>query len=150
MGKKRKEDGGQETYEVWIYKDSGEWAQAAERGNQGIFGQKPRALLIAQSKSNEEGVVETLVIERRPIASFNGPSISLKGRLAAAVAKANQNGETTPPASGEGEAEKKKEETHADGVHGDRAEEGQVVDSGPQREGEAGAPGPQREAASGR
>jgi hypothetical protein len=134
MGKKRKEEEGQETYEVWIYKEDGEWARAQERGNDGVFTSKQRALLIAGSKSQEEEVVETLVIERRPIASFNGPSISLKGKLAAALAKAN------------GTEEKKKEEIHADGVHGDRAEEGEVVDPGPGREGEAGVPRPAGEA----
>ena len=120
MGKKWKEEG-QETYEVWILRDNGEWMQVQERGNQGIFQRKQRALLIAGSKTNEKGVVEILVIERRPIVSFNGPSISLKGRLSAAL-----------------DGDEKKEETYADGVHGDRREADQIVDPGPGREGQTG------------
>lgn len=107
MGKKREE--GQETYEVWIYKNSGDWAQIVEGGNQGIFKHKPRALLLAQEKSLEEGIVEALVIERRPIVSFNGPAISVKGRLAKTDSLMVDES-------------KKKEESHAaDGVHGNRA-----------------------------
>ncbi|MGI0148684.1 MAG: hypothetical protein ACREDF_04030 [Thermoplasmata archaeon] len=139
MGKKRKEEEGQETYEVWVSKDDGTWGRVVERGNDGIFSHKQRALAIAGSKSVEEGVVETLVIERRPIASFNGPSISLKGKLASAASKVNSS------TSGEVEP-KKEEEIHAGSVHGDRPEEGQVIDPGPGRPGEAGVPGPVREA----
>lgn len=141
MGRKKKEEDGQETYEVWISKTSGTWTQAVDGGNDGIFHNKKRALLIAGSKSTEEGVVETLLIERRLIASFNGPAISLKGRLAAAVAKENS--------SAVDGSQEKKEKSSADDLHGDRTEEGQVVHPGPEREGEAGASGSAGEAAAG-
>jgi hypothetical protein len=80
MGKKRKEESGNETWEIWVHREDGEWMRVVEGGNDGIFANKQRALAIAGAKSTSEKVVEALVIERRPIANFNGPSIALKGR----------------------------------------------------------------------
>jgi hypothetical protein len=143
MSKKRKEEGGQDTYEVWSFKTDGTWKQIAERGNEGIFGHKPRALLIAQNESSKEGVVETLVIQRRPIASFNGPAISLKGRINAAIEKQTSAEAKDVP---EPEEKKKEEPAHAPDVHGDRPEEGHVADPGHGHPGEAGVPRPAGEA----
>ena len=111
MGKKRREEKeGNETYEVWSAYIDGTWKQLTERDNGGIFPSKQRALLLAQNQSMKDGIIETLVIERRPIASFNGPAISAKGRFRA--------------------VEEKKEVPHAADVHGDRPEAGQVVPAG--------------------
>ncbi len=134
MGKKRREDReGNESYEVWISHSSGRWTRVVERGNDGIFEQKARALAIAGVKSTVEGVVETLVVERRPIASFNGPAISLKGQLRA-VGRSD---------------ELKKEESIGNDLHGGRSEAGPDASSGTQLERQADPGGSVREAPAG-
>lgn len=133
MGKKRKEDAeGQETYEVWVYKTDGSWTQMVDKGNDGIFETKQRALAVSGWKSSHEGVVEAIVVERRLIASFNGPAIALKGRLKSGLRIV--------------EDKKKEEKSDGDFVHGSRPQEGQVVAPGPGHEGKAGVPGPAGEA----
>lgn len=99
MSKKKKLDEA-ETFEVWMLKTNGEWYQIQEDGN-AIFVGRNRALLIAQSRSQGQDVVETMVISRRPVASFNGEAISLKHRIRP--------------------VEKKEEQTHVEPeVHGAR------------------------------
>ena len=120
MSKKRREDReGNETYEVWIHLVDDTWKQTVEAGNDGIFQSKQRALAMAGARSRDEDVMETLVIERRPIASFNGPAIGMKGRTRAVE-------------------KKKKEETDAASLHGNRPEAHEVVPAGPGHGGETG------------
>lgn len=85
MGKKSKPDE-PEQFEVWIFYETGKWKQVQEDGDP-IFKSKNRALLIGQSKSQGPGVVEVMVILRRPIATFNGEAISQKGRIKAVEKK---------------------------------------------------------------
>jgi hypothetical protein len=121
MGKKGKAEE-IEQYEIWILHGDGTYKQVVEGDNAGIFTHRARALAIASSKSGNKGVVETMVISRRPIATFNGEAISLKGQLSA--------------------VQKKKEEPHGvDKVHGDRPKEGDDKPAGDQHVREASAPG---------
>lgn len=85
MGKKSKPDD-PEQFEVWISTLDG-WMQVEEKGNGGVFVSKNRAMLLAESKSHGEGVVETMVIARRPVAVFNGEAISVKHQLNAVEKK---------------------------------------------------------------
>jgi hypothetical protein len=125
-------------YEVWSFKIDGNWYRAEERGNDGIFSQKNRALLIAGNTSTEAGVVEVIVIERREIARYNGDSIGEKFRL-------NQDRKKTSTGDQPVEKEKKKEEeSHAE-VHGDRSKESDVPASGAEHVGEAASGGSERE-----
>jgi hypothetical protein len=114
MGKKQKVDEGHENYEVWVsYADKRGFCRIEEKGNDGIFDNKNRALLLAENASHKDGVVETLVITRKVIAAFNGEAISLKHRL--------------------GETSREKEvKPHADQVHGDRPKAGDVPVPGAQ------------------
>ena len=120
MGKKNKNIDEPENFEVWIlYAEKG-WMQVEEGGN-AIFQRKERALLLAQSKSNGKGVIETMVIARRPVATFNGEAIAFKHK---------QNA-----------IEKKKENAHAEPeVHGGGPEARDAADAGTQLQSEA-APG---------
>jgi hypothetical protein len=97
MGKKGKPEGSDQ-YEIWISSVSG-WKRVEEDGNGGVFVNKQRSLLIAESKSHGEDVVETMVIERRPIAVFNGPAISAKHQLAAVERKKEADHGTVPGGS---------------------------------------------------
>lgn len=81
MGKKGKPEES-EQFEVWISSVKG-WFRVEENGNEGVFVSKNRAMLLAESKSHGDEVVETMVIARRPIAVFNGEAIAVKHRLAA-------------------------------------------------------------------
>jgi hypothetical protein len=117
MGKKGKPED-ELQYEVWISTTSG-WKRVEENGNGGVFVSKQRSLLMAENKSHGEDVIETMVIERRPIVVYNGPAISAKHLMAA--------------------AEKKKEKDHGE-VHRSRAQENDLPDPGAQLGGEA-APG---------
>jgi len=119
MGKKNKNLDEPEQYEVWILYAADGWKQVQERGDP-VIQSRNRALLLAESKSHGAGVVETMVISRKPVASFNGEAIALKHKVNA--------------------VEKKKQEEKADEVHGDRKAEGGVADPGAQHVGEA-APG---------
>ena len=123
MGKKGKPEDDNANYEVWIAATDG-YFRVEERDNGGVFASKQRAMLLAESKSHGENVIETLVIERRTVAVFNGPAISVKHKMAA--------------------IEKKKEAAHGE-VHRSRAEEDQLPDPGPQLSGEAAPGGPGRE-----
>lgn len=111
-----------ETYEVWICYATDGWKRVEEKGNDGVFENQKRALLMAESKSHGAGVVETLVVERRPIAVFNGEAIGLKHRL---------------------NAVSKKEEGTDGKVHGDRPEASDVPAPGAQHVGEAAPGGPE-------
>jgi hypothetical protein len=84
MGKKGKPDE-PEQFEVWISKVDG-WSQVQEGGNGGVFPNRNRAMLLAESKSHGEGVIETMVIARKPIVVFNGEAIGVK-HLVGAVEK---------------------------------------------------------------
>jgi hypothetical protein len=110
MGK----NGDQSSYEVWAFKDDGQWVQIVDGDNEGIFELKPRALAAAGAKARQKGVVEVILVERAVIASFNGEAISLKGQLM----------------SGGGNRKKKEmsdgESSHD--VHGDRPPEDAVAD----------------------
>jgi hypothetical protein len=122
MGKKNKAEEGNETYEVWISAIDG-WKRVEEHGNGGVFTNKQRCLLLAESKSHGDDVVETMVIERRPVAVFNGPAVSVKHRMAA--------------------IERKKEEDHGT-VSGSGSQKDDVLPRGPELLGEAspgGRPG---------
>jgi hypothetical protein len=91
MGKKGKPEES-EQFEVWISSVKG-WFRVEENGNEGVFVSKNRAMLLAESKSHGEEVVETMVISRRPIAVFNGEAIAVKHRLAAVGKKETSNAE---------------------------------------------------------
>jgi hypothetical protein len=118
MGKKGKPEDDNANYEVWIAALDG-YFRVEERDNGGVFASKQRALLLAESKSHGESVIETLVIERRTVAVFNGPAISAKHQMAV--------------------IEKKKEAAHGE-VHRSRSEEDQLPE--PRAElGSEGAPG---------
>jgi hypothetical protein len=126
VGRKSKPDE-PETYEVWLCYATDGWKRVEERDNDGVFDNQKRALLIAESKSHGKGVVETMVVARRPIAVFNGEAIGMKHRL---------------------NAVSKKEEGKTDGeVHGDRTKEGDVQDPGAQLGSEAAPGGAGREGA---
>lgn len=129
MSKKHKVDE-PENFEVWIsYADARGFARIEEKGNDGIYDNKQRALLIAENASHKKGVVETLVITRKVAAAFNGEAISLKHRL--------------------GEARREKEvKSNVDQVHSDRPEAGDVPDPGAQHLGKADHGGPGQEGAS--
>ena len=124
MGKKGKPDE-PEQFEVWISTVDG-WRQVVEKGNGGVFESRNRAMLLAESKSHGEGVIETMVIARRPIVVFNGEAISVKHLV--------------------GAVEKKKETSHAP-VLSDREEKDVVPDAGPQLGGSAAPGGAGREGA---
>jgi len=81
MGRKGKPEE-RTDFEVWL-STTGGWKRVEEKQNGGVFTNKARALLLAESKSNGDNVVEAMVIERRPIAVFNGPANSAKQHLAA-------------------------------------------------------------------
>jgi hypothetical protein len=120
MGKKQKVDE-PENYEVWIsYVDDRGWVQVQEKGNDGIFGNKVRAMLLAENNSHKEGVVETIVISRRAVAAFNGEAIALKHRLKELNKKKEEKTDVVP-----------------DEVHGDRPEAGDVPAPGAQHGGQA-------------
>ncbi len=120
MGKKQKVDE-PENFEVWVsYADDRGWQQIQENGNDGIFGNKVRAMLLAESNSHKEGVVETILIARRAVAAFNGEAIALKHRLKELNKKKEEKTDVVP-----------------DKVHGDRPEAGDVPDPGAQHGGQA-------------
>lgn len=123
MGKKGKPEEDNANYEVWITSTAG-YFRVEEKENGGVFASKQRALLLAESKSHGENVIETLVIERRTVAVFNGPAISVKHKMAV--------------------IEKKKEEAHGE-VHRSRAEEDKLPVPGTQLESEAAPGGAGRE-----
>lgn len=113
MGKKGKPDE-PEQYEIWISSTEG-WRQIHENGNGGVFPSKNRALILAEQASHGEGVVETMVISRRPVAVFNGEAIGTKHKL--------------------GAVEKKKEIKDA-ALHGGGQKAVDVPDAGPELKGE--------------
>ncbi|SRR5689334_4759473 len=118
MGRKGKPEE-RADYEVWL-STTGGWKRVEENGNGGVFTLKNRALLLAESKSNGDDVIEAMVIERRPVAVFNGPAISAKHHLAA--------------------MERKKEESNAT-VSSGSTQKDDVLPGGPQLGGEAPAGG---------
>lgn len=122
MGKKGKAED-RADYEVWL-NTTGGWKRVEEGSNGGVFPAKNRALLIAESKSNGDDVIEAMVIERRPIAVFNGPAISAKHHMAAIEKE-----------------RKKKEEVHVE-VSSGGPQENNLPDGSAQLGGEA-APGGQ-------
>jgi hypothetical protein len=81
MGRKGKPED-REDFEIWL-NTTGGWKRVEEEQNGGVFTAKNRALLLAESKSNGDDVIEVMVISRRPIAVFNGPAISAKHMMAA-------------------------------------------------------------------
>jgi hypothetical protein len=124
MGRKSKPDE-PETFEVWLCYAADGWMRVEERDNEGIFENQKRALLLAESKSHGAGVVETMVVARRPIAVFNGEAIGMKHRLGAVP---------------------KKEEGKDHGeVHGCCPEARDIQVPGTQHIGEAPPGGPERE-----
>ncbi len=125
MGKKGKPEDDNANYEVWIAAIDG-YYRVEEKDNGGVFASKQRALLLAESKSHGENVIETLVIERRTVAVFNGPAISAKHQMAV--------------------IERKKEASHGE-VHRSRSEENKLPDPGPQLGSEAAPGGAGREGA---
>ena len=118
MGKKGKPEETW-TYEVWLNTTSG-WKRVEEHENGGVFTNKNRCLLLAESKSHGDDVIETMVIERRSVAVFNGPAISAKHMMAA--------------------IEKKKEETHGE-VSGGGPQKDDVPQGSAQLSGEAASGG---------
>ena len=97
MGKKCKPDE-PEQFEVWISKVDG-WSQVQEGGNGGVFPNRNRAMLLAESKSHGEGVIETMVIARKPIVVFNGEAIGVK-HLVGAVEKKKEISDAKVHSSG--------------------------------------------------
>lgn len=128
MGKKQKLDE-PENYEVWVsYADERGWARIEEKGNDGIFDNKTRALLLAENAAHKPAVVETILIARRAVAAFNGEAIGLKHRLK--------------------QVQKKEVKADVDDkVHGDRTAPSDVPDPGAQLQGEAAPGGAGREGA---
>src|SRR5436190_220740 len=115
MGKKNKADD-DETYEVWMLRTDGEWYQVARGGN-AIHKSRNTAMLLAEKQSHEKDVVETMVISRRPITTFNGEAIGLKHKIRP--------------------VEKKEKVDVQPEVHSDREKEGVVLQQGPEHVGEA-------------
>jgi hypothetical protein len=124
MGKKGKPEESS-NFEVWL-NTTGGWKRVEEHDNGGVFTNKQRCLLLAESKSHGDDVIETMVIERRSIAVFNGPAISAKHMMAA--------------------VERKKEETHG-AVPSGSPKEDDVPQGSAQLGGEAAAGGAGREGA---
>lgn len=125
MGKKGKAEEDNANYEVWITSIDG-YFRVEEKDNGGVFASKQRALLLAESKSHGNNVIETLVIERRTVSVFNGPAISVKHKMAV--------------------IEKKKEEAHGE-IHRSRSEEDNLPDPGTQLGGGTAPGGSEREGA---
>jgi hypothetical protein len=135
------------TYEIWTFKLDGRWYRSEERGNEGIFDNKARANAIAGKAAAEEGVIETILIERREIARYNGDAIGEKFVVLKEAAEQQAKKEKARTALAEKESEKKEAKTDGE-VHGDRKKEGDVQAPGAQHVGEADHAGAGREGAS--
>jgi len=143
MSKKSKQIDEPENYEVWVLYATDGWKRVEEGNNGGVFASRNRALLLAESKSHGEEVVETMVISRRPIATFNGEAISLKHKLKLPEEWKKDEGDVEVV----GKTQKKEETNGGSVVHSDGPEAGHVAEASPEHSGQAAPGGAGREGA---